>query len=110
MNDVLLLKGRFEHAPNPTKPGAPKLPSKGAVTAKHVALLIQELKIEQSRWLHDSTLSKALLDVHYNRIIGFLTDSDIIKRTQVFVLLIQNVRSFSWYHDSLFFKIKMEQF
>ena len=31
---------------------------------------IQELKIEQSKWLHDSTLSKALLDVHYNRIIA----------------------------------------
>ena len=70
MNDVLLLKGRFEHAPNPTKPGAPKLPSKGSVTAEHVALLIQGLKIEQSKWLHNSTLSKALLDVHYNRIIA----------------------------------------
>lgn len=70
MNDVLLLKGRFEHAPNPTKPGAPKLPSKGKVSAEHVGLLIQELKIEQSKWLHDSTLSKALLDVHYNRIIA----------------------------------------
>lgn len=70
MNDVLLLKGRFEHAQNPTKPGAPKLPSKGSVSAEHVGSLIQGLKIEQSRWLHDSTLPKALLDVHYNRIIA----------------------------------------
>ena len=70
MNDVLLLKGRFEHTPNPTTPGAPKLPSKGSVTAEHIGMLIQGLKIEQSKWLHDSTLSKALLDVHYTRIIA----------------------------------------
>lgn len=70
MNDVLLLKGRFEHSPNPTRPGAPKLPKNGQVSAKHIGLLIQQLKLEQSKWLHDSTLTKALLDVHYNRIIA----------------------------------------
>jgi len=72
MNDVLLLKGRFEHSPNPTKPGAPRLPKKGRVTAEHLGLLIQELKLEQSKWMSNSVLSqpKALLDVHYNRIIA----------------------------------------
>jgi len=70
MNDVLLLKGRFEHAPNPTIPGAPKLPSKKSVTAEHIGNLIRDLKIEKSRWKHDATLPKALLDVHYNRIIA----------------------------------------
>lgn len=70
MNDVLLLKGRFEHSPNPTKVGTPRLPKNGRVTADHLELLIQELKLEQSKWLHDSTLPRALLDVHYNRIIA----------------------------------------
>ena len=70
MNDVLLLKGKFEHAPNPTRPGDPRLPKNGKVSAKTIEKLILELSIEQSNWEHDSTISKALLDVHYNRIIA----------------------------------------
>jgi hypothetical protein len=70
MNDVLLLKGQFEHSKNPTIPGAPRLPKGRSVKASDINKFITQLREEETKWELDSTISKALLDVHYNRIIA----------------------------------------
>ncbi|RXT58563.1 S8 family peptidase [Lacticaseibacillus chiayiensis] len=78
MNDVLTLKGKFEHRSNSGGGGSPRLPQDTHVSADHVLSLIQDLKTTQAFWKKNNLLDKYLISAHYikvaaksNRIQGF---------------------------------------
>ena len=82
MNNLLYLKGKFEHAKNSNNNfGAPKLPANASVDVGKVQYLINCLKRESAYWKEQHILFGALIEVHYckivaksNRITELLTD------------------------------------
>ncbi|MFT8455057.1 MAG: S8 family peptidase [Schleiferilactobacillus harbinensis] len=82
MNDVLTLKGQFEHRKKEGGMGAPKLPKGGSVSADRVISLINNLTAMQAFWTKNSLLQKCLISAYYikvaaksNRIQGFFSNS-----------------------------------
>ncbi len=79
MNDILYIKGPFEHRNNPNRPGSPKLASGAKVTSKHLKKLENDLIKMLHFWSSQKLLGGALVSVYYNkvaaksnRISGFL--------------------------------------
>ena len=73
MNDVLLLKGRFEQKSRPQGSPIRQLPSKAAehgVTAEHINDLIFQLNDLKTFWEDNTLIQNILIDVHYDRIIA----------------------------------------
>ena len=84
MNNLLYLKGKFEHIKNNNDTfGSPKLPANGSVDVEKILYLIDCLKKEYSYWSNQNILIGALIEVHYckiiaksNRISVLLTDKN----------------------------------
>lgn len=73
MNDVLLLKGRFDQKSRPVSRLIRQLPSKAAeegVTAAHINELIFQLKDLRNFWEENTLIQNILIDVHYRCIIA----------------------------------------
>lgn len=73
MNDVLLLKGRFEQKSRPQGTPIRQLPSKAAVhgvLASHINDLIFQLKDVKAFWKDNTLIQNILIDVHYDRVIA----------------------------------------
>lgn len=70
MNSILQLKGRFEHRPNDSKPGAPKLPKGKSLKSDHLRELAQQINTIFFYWQKDTNIGGALVSVHYKKIVS----------------------------------------
>ena len=70
MNPTLQLKGKFEHKPNPNKPGARNIPKGRKVDSKHLSELTEQLKSIAAYWQKDRTIGGILLSVYYIDVIA----------------------------------------
>lgn len=70
MNNILQLKGQFEHRSNESRPGAPKLPKNKKVEAKHLVDLADQIKNILKYWETNSEIGGALVSVHYKHIVA----------------------------------------
>ena len=70
MNNILQLKGHFEHKRNPRGFGPKNLPGNGSVSSEHINELISELEEILSFWQKNTLIGGALISVHYNTIIA----------------------------------------
>ena len=68
MNSVLQLKGRFEQASSPNRPGAPNLPTGQSVNVSKLENLLKNLIELQTYWETQSLLPGALIAVHYIKV------------------------------------------
>lgn len=68
MNDLLQLKGRFEQAKNPSRPGAKNIPVGKIVKANKLELLLKNLINLCEYWKKDELLPGALVSVYYNKV------------------------------------------
>lgn len=68
MNNLLQLKGRFEQASSPNRPGAPNLPTGQSVHVSKLQGLLKNLIELQMYWKSQSLLPGALITVHYHKI------------------------------------------
>ena len=81
MNNVLQLKGNFQHRKNPSKPGPANLPKGASVRAEHLAILLRQLEQIEVFWKDNDSINGALVSVYYKRVIaksnrlGFLLNS-----------------------------------
>lgn len=70
MNELLSLKGTFEHGRNNNRPGPSNIPKKQVVTSDHLKKLSSQLVTIKKYWLRDNTIKGALVSVHYNKIVA----------------------------------------
>lgn len=70
MNDILQLKGQFQHRKNSAGFGPVNLPAGAKVPAAHVAHLKEQLQAIAEYWEKDRTIGGALVSVYYNRVIA----------------------------------------
>lgn len=70
MNSILQLKGRFEHRPNPSRPGSPKLPQGKSVSVEHVKILCKQLSEIRSYWTENTVIGGALVSVYYTSVVA----------------------------------------
>lgn len=70
MNDILQLKGQFNHRKNTAGFGAINLPTGAKVAAAHVADIRKQLQAIEEYWEKERTIGGALVSVHYNRVIA----------------------------------------
>jgi len=70
LNNILHLKGRFEHRENPSKPGTPILPKGATVNSLHVHSLKKQLQMILNYWTENTVLDGALVSVHYKHIVA----------------------------------------
>ena len=70
MNNVLQLKGTFQHRKNSSKPGPPSLPKGTSVQAEHLATLLEQLERIEVFWKENSFINGALVSVYYKRVIA----------------------------------------
>lgn len=70
MNSILQLKGRFDHKPNGSKPGSPKLPKSKSVSAAHLIDLSCQLQNILKYWKANKDINGALVSVHYKHIVA----------------------------------------
>lgn len=70
MNQVLQLKGHFEHRKNPSKPGATNLPVNSSVSAEHLRALRDQLREIGNYWRHNDLIKGALVSVHYKSVVA----------------------------------------
>lgn len=82
MNTLLQLKGRFEQASSPNRPGAPNLPTGQSLHVTKLESLLKNLIELQEYWKSQSLLPGALISVYYikvaaksNRLQGLLGNS-----------------------------------
>jgi hypothetical protein len=70
MNDILQIKGPFEHKNNPSIPGAPKLSTAGVVTVQHLKTLLQDLidVIDEYSKISNKLIEDILISVYYNKV------------------------------------------
>ncbi len=68
MNNLLQLKGRFEQASSPNRPGPPNLPTGQSLHVRKLEGLLKNLIELQMYWKSQSLLPGALVTVHYNKI------------------------------------------
>lgn len=72
MNQVLSLKGQFEHQKNHSRPGAPQLPANAEVNSKDLVNIKQDLEEVRNYWQDQTKVgsgNKILLCVYYERVI-----------------------------------------
>lgn len=81
MNKVLELKGKFNQAPNPNRPGPATLPKEAKVSIFDVKRLIRSLDGVQDYWKDERKVFKPLVSIYYkdvvaksNRMIAILAD------------------------------------
>lgn len=70
MNSILQLKGRFDHKPNGSRPGLPKLPKSKRVSAAHLMDLSCQLQNILKYWKANKDINGALVSVHYKHIVA----------------------------------------
>lgn len=85
MNNILQLKGRFEHRPNSSKPGSPKLPKGKRVSSSHLIELSEQLQQILRYWEINKDIHGALISVHYTHIVA--------KSNRLKILLSENSKS-----------------
>lgn len=70
MNNLLQLKGQFQHKKNGQGIGRPNLPSGCSVHAEHIAVLKDELESILDRWSKNTLIGGALVSVHYTKVVA----------------------------------------
>jgi len=70
MNNILQLRGNFQHQSNRSKPGASSLPVDGSVTAEHLQDMKQQLIEILNYWQKDKTINGALISVYYKYVVA----------------------------------------
>lgn len=70
MNDILLLKGQFQHRKRVGGFGIPALPKNQAVAATHISSLLSSLKSIYDFWQKNPFIGGALVSVQYTRIVA----------------------------------------
>ncbi len=70
MNNLLQLKGQFQHKKNGQGFGRPNLPSGCSVHAEHIAVLKDELESILDRWSKNTLIGGALVSVHYTKVVA----------------------------------------
>ena len=70
MNNILMLKGRFEQRPNTSSFGPLKLPKNKSVEAKHLRTLSAQLREILNFWTQHREISGALVSVHYKHVVA----------------------------------------
>lgn len=70
MNNLLQLKGQFQHKKNGQGFGRPNLPSGCSVHAEHIAVLKDELGSILDRWSKNTLIGGALVSVHYTKVVA----------------------------------------
>lgn len=68
MNNLLQLKGRFEQAPNSSRPGLPSLPKSQSVQVSEMEKLRNELQHQIKFWSQERYIDGALVSVYYNKV------------------------------------------
>ena len=68
LNNLLQLKGRFEQASSPNRPGSPNLPAGKSVEVSKLENLLTNLNELQRYWQNQNLLPGALITAHYNKI------------------------------------------
>ena len=68
MNNLLQLKGSFEQASSPSRPGAPNLPAGKVVNVSKLKELLKNLSELLKYWKNQNLLPGALITVHYNKV------------------------------------------
>ncbi len=72
MNNVLMLRGKFDSKPNSSSFGPVDLPSKAKVTSKHIESLINDLEKILKFWQdkNNDIIGGALVSVHYYHVVA----------------------------------------
>ncbi len=68
MNNLLQLKGRFEQATSPNRPGAPNLPAGKSIEVSRLENLLVNLNELKRYWRNENLLPGALITAYYNKI------------------------------------------
>lgn len=69
MNNILLLKGRFDSQPNSSRRGHRNLPISASVSSAHLRDLANQLTAITTYWRNETLIQGALVSVYYTRII-----------------------------------------
>lgn len=70
MNDILMLKGRFEQRDNRSGYGTPQLPRNSSVTSSHLLELADQLSRICTYWCRNTEIGGALVSVHYRHVVA----------------------------------------
>ncbi len=70
MNNLLELKGQFQHKKNPQGFGPANLPVGGSVRSAHILELKSELESILHRWTKNNFIGGALVSAHYTRVVA----------------------------------------
>lgn len=70
MNKILELKGTFNHAPNPSRPGPATLPARCSVAVSDTKRLAQSLEEVHRYWKEMHSPFKPLVSIHYKDIVA----------------------------------------
>lgn len=70
MNNILQLKGRFEHRPNNSNVGPKNLPVGCYVTSNHMSDLKMQLAKLLEFWKKETVINGALISVHYKTVVA----------------------------------------
>lgn len=70
MNNLLQLKGQFQHKKNGQGFGRPNLPAGGSVYVEHIVDLKDELEGILKRWSKNTLIGGALVAVHYTKVVA----------------------------------------
>lgn len=70
MNNILQLKGQFEHKKNTSRIGSKNLPAGGKVTVEHFQQLKHQLEKILSVWEKNTIIDGALVSVHYFNVVA----------------------------------------
>lgn len=70
MNNILQLKGRFEHRKNESTMGIAILPKNKRVLSSHLRSLKEQLENILKYWEYDTSIEGALVSVHYTSVMA----------------------------------------
>ena len=70
MNKILELKGTFNHAPNPGRPGPATLPARSSVAVSDTKRLAQSLEEVYRYWRESPSPFKPLVSIYYKDIVA----------------------------------------
>lgn len=70
MNDILQLKGQFQHQANQSSGGKTKLPKGSSVKVQHLQDLEHQLTEILEYWKRDNTIKGALFNVYYTSVVA----------------------------------------
>ena len=83
MNNILTLKGHFDHRPNTSSFGPINLPKGKCVKSSHLRTLSSQLQDILEFWAHHREIAGALVSVHYKHVVAktvSYTHLDVYKR------------------------------